>query len=59
MKEFYKNKKVLITGHTGYKGSWLSKILVNMGCDVLGYALESKMDPSLFHFLNLENEINS
>ena len=29
MKEFYKNKKVLITGHTGYKGSWLSKILVN------------------------------
>lgn len=59
MKEFYKNKKILITGHTGYKGSWLSKILVNMGADVLGYALESKMDPSLFHFLNLENEMKS
>ena len=59
MIEFYKNKKVLITGHTGYKGSWLSKILINMGCDVLGYALESKMEPSLFHFLNLENEMKS
>ena len=59
MKEFYKNKKILITGHTGYKGSWLSKILVNMGADVLGYALESKMEPSLFNFLNLENEMKS
>lgn len=48
MKEFYRNKKVLITGHTGFKGAWLSKILINFGADVLGYALESKTNPSLF-----------
>ena len=59
MKEFYRNKKVLITGHTGFKGAWLSKILINFGADVLGYALESKTNPSLFDFLNIENEMKS
>lgn len=37
---FYKGKKVLITGHTGFKGSWLSKILIQVGADVTGYSLE-------------------
>ena len=59
MKDFYKNKKILITGHTGFKGTWLSKILINFGADVLGYALESKTNPSLFNFLNIENEMKS
>ena len=38
-KNFWKNKKVLITGHTGFKGAWLSIILNILGCKVYGYAL--------------------
>lgn len=45
---FYKEKKVFITGHTGFKGSWLCKMLVNEGAAVTGYALESPTEPSLF-----------
>jgi len=37
--EFYKRKKVLVTGHTGFKGSWLCKMLVNAGAEVTGYSL--------------------
>jgi CDP-glucose 4,6-dehydratase len=40
-KTFYKNKKVLITGHTGFKGSWMCKVLSMAGADVTGYALEA------------------
>jgi CDP-glucose 4,6-dehydratase len=39
-KDFYKNKKVLVTGHTGFKGSWLSIWLLNLGANVIGYALD-------------------
>ena len=35
---FYKGKKVLVTGHTGFKGTWLSRILVNAGAEVTGYS---------------------
>ena len=35
--EFYKGKKVLVTGHTGFKGAWLSRILINAGAEVTGY----------------------
>ena len=38
LKEFYNGKKVLITGHTGFKGSWLSLWLKSLGSDVLGYS---------------------
>ena len=38
--EFYKGKKVLVTGHTGFKGAWLSRILINAGAEVTGYSLE-------------------
>ena len=38
---FYKNKKIFITGHTGFKGMWLCKILMNFGAEVTGYALEA------------------
>lgn len=38
---FYKNKKVFITGHTGFKGMWLCKILLQFGADIVGYALEA------------------
>ena len=36
--DFYKGKKVLVTGHTGFKGTWLSRILVNAGAKVTGYS---------------------
>lgn len=46
--DFYKGKKVFITGHTGFKGSWLCKMLTNMGAQVTGYSLEPPTKPSLF-----------
>jgi len=44
----FNNRKVLITGHTGFKGSWLSLLLHHLGADVYGYALEPPSNPSLF-----------
>lgn len=46
--DFYKNKKVFLTGHTGFKGTWLSRILILAGADVTGYSLEPPTNPSLF-----------
>lgn len=57
MRDFYKNKTVLITGNTGFKGTWLTKILKDMGAKVIGYALVPNTEPSLFNQLELENEI--
>lgn len=45
---FYKGKKVFLTGHTGFKGTWLSRILILAGADVTGYSLEPPTSPSLF-----------
>ena len=56
---FYKGKKVLITGHTGFKGTWLCKILVNAGAEVTGYSLEAPTTPNLFSLAGLENNMNS
>ncbi len=53
----YKGKKVLLTGHTGFKGSWLTLWLKQLGAEVIGYSLEPPTDPSLFEILNLEKEI--
>lgn len=57
MTDFYKGKKVLITGHTGFKGTWLTKILVNMGAEVLGYSRCSEKDPSLFELSGVKERI--
>ena len=54
----YKNKKVLITGHTGFKGSWLSMWLLNLGADLVGYSNEIPTNPSHFSALELQNKIN-
>lgn len=57
--EFYKDKKVLVTGHTGFKGAWLCKILVMLGAKVTGYSLEPPTNPNLFELINLDKKINS
>ncbi|MGI6005904.1 MAG: CDP-glucose 4,6-dehydratase [Ruminococcus sp.] len=56
---FYKGKRVFITGHTGFKGSWLSKILVDAGARVTGYSLEPPTDPALFPLCGLESRMTS
>lgn len=56
---FYKGKKVLITGHTGFKGSWLCRILVNAGAEVTGYSLEVPTNPNLFSICDVEDKMNS
>ncbi len=56
---FYKGKKVLITGHTGFKGSYLTAVLLKAGADITGYSLEPPTDPSLFKLCKLENDIKS
>lgn len=59
MLDFYKNKKVFITGHTGFKGSWLCKILKMSGAEVAGFALKPNNEYSLFNTFKIENEIQS
>jgi len=55
MLEFYRGKTVLITGHTGFKGSWLCKILGEAGAHVIGYSLEPPTEPSLFKIAALDD----
>lgn len=57
--EFYKGKKVLVTGHTGFKGSWLCRVLYLAGADVAGYALDAPTQPSLFHLAEISNNMRS
>lgn len=59
LSDFYKGKRVLVTGHTGFKGSWLCKILVNMGATVTGYSLQAPTKPNLFEISDVETNINS
>lgn len=56
---FYKNKHVFITGHTGFKGTWLCKILVQAGAVVTGYSLEAPTQPNLFEVSGVEKQITS
>ncbi len=57
--DFWKNKKVLITGNTGFKGSWLSAWLHYLGADVYGYSLEPQTTPSIYNLINIENLVNT
>lgn len=57
--DFYKGKSVIITGHTGFKGSWLSKILIDAGANVTGYSFIPPTKPNLFEILGLDRDMNS
>jgi len=57
-KKFYNNKKVFVTGHTGFKGAWLSLWLIEMGAKVTGYSLEPPTHPSLFEVLKLSSRMD-
>ena len=59
MKEFYKGKKVMVTGHTGFKGGWLSQILIKMGAEVAGYSLMPDTEPNLFNALKLDGKMQN
>ncbi len=55
--DFYRGKRVLVTGNTGFKGSWLSHWLLEMGAEVFGYALDIPSEPSLFKAAGLEDRL--
>jgi CDP-glucose 4,6-dehydratase len=57
--DFYKGRKVFITGHTGFKGSWLSILLHRLGADVYGYALKPHTTPSLYELANVDQLVSS
>lgn len=57
--DFYKGKRVLVTGHTGFKGTWLCKILLQLGAEVTGYALKPPTVPSLFEISKVSGRITS
>lgn len=59
IQSFYQNKRVLVTGHTGFKGSWMCRALVGMGAVVTGYSLEPATSPNLFSMAGLEGKMNS
>lgn len=56
---FYKDKKVFVTGHTGFKGAWLCRMLVNAGAIVTGYSLNPPTTPSLFEIADVSEDIHS
>lgn len=59
MKEFYYGRRVLVTGHTGFKGAWLCEILKFLGAQVIGYGLEPPTEPSLFALADVGRNIAS
>ncbi len=56
---FWQGKKVFLTGHTGFKGSWLCLWLNSLGAEVTGYALEPPTNPSLFELARVEELVTS
>ncbi len=56
---FFNGKKILVTGHTGFKGSWLCELLLHFGAEVTGYSLEPPTVPSLYRICDLERRMRS
>ena len=59
LSDFYKGRKVFITGHTGFKGSWLSILLAWLGAEVYGYALKPHTNPSLYELVKVDKLVSS
>ena len=57
--DFYSGKRVLVTGHTGFKGTWLCRMLVNSGAIVTGYSLEAPTNPNLYSLSGINNRMTS
>ena len=57
--KYFKNKKIIVTGHTGFKGSWLTLWLYSLGAEVLGLSKDVPTQPSNYKTLNLEKKIKS
>lgn len=55
---FYKGKRVFVTGHTGFKGTWLCRMLINAGAHVTGYSLEAPTEPNLFALADVEHKMD-
>ncbi|MEG1753065.1 MAG: GDP-mannose 4,6-dehydratase, partial [Christensenella sp.] len=58
-KEFFQNKKVFLTGHTGFKGSWMCELLSLCGAEVTGFALEPPTTPALFVLADIAGRVHS
>ncbi|MDR1001309.1 MAG: CDP-glucose 4,6-dehydratase [Clostridiales bacterium] len=56
---YLKDKRVFLTGHTGFKGSWLCKVLLELGVEVYGYALTPPTKPSLFEIIGIGRNMHS
>lgn len=56
---FYQGKKIFVTGHTGFKGTWLCKMLIDAGAEVTGYSLNPPTDPDLFSLSQIEEQMHS
>lgn len=56
---FYKDKTVLVTGHTGFKGTWMCMVLKQLGANVIGYSLETPTNPSVFELTNMAEGMTS
>ena len=59
MNNIFKDKKVLVTGHTGFKGSWLCLWLLNLGAKVYGISLYHPSNPSNYKVLKISKEVKS
>lgn len=55
---FYRGKKVFVTGHTGFKGSWLCQVLTQAGAEVTGYSLQPPTQPNLFDLIGLQDRLH-
>ena len=59
LRQFYSGKRVFVTGHTGFKGSWLCMMLTELGADVYGYSLKPDTEPALYDILGLDANVHS
>ena len=55
--DFYRGKRVFVTGHTGFKGTWLCRMLLGVGAVVTGYSLNAPTEPNLFALADVESRM--